>query len=166
MQKIQIPRKSETGELTPGRPPGKTELFSTEQALGARRRLISTPAPISANATLLGSGTVSIWNVSTRRVGPPEAGVSEYSPKAVTLPPGRSDSKVLPSTRAELGVKLKESQALAAVVQLKVTFCAPAAKPPIDETATALASVALEAYQLPPISTAMRYPGAPAAFPA
>src|SRR5208283_739675 len=101
------------------RPAGKTAFWPTDQALRERRRLITTPAPNSANTTLPGSGTVSISYVSKRRVAVPLlASWSEYSPKAVTLSPGRGDVKVLPSTRVVPGVKLKESQALAAVVQL------------------------------------------------
>src|ERR1039458_7539924 len=86
---------------------------------------------------------------------------SEYSPKAVMLPPGRGDAKVLPSTRVVPGVKLKESQALAAVVQLKVTFCAVELKTLAVATETELLNAAVEAYQLPPISTAMRNQGIP-----
>src|ERR1039458_7007057 len=64
-----------------------------------------------------------------------------------------------PSARVVLGVKVKVSQALAAVVQVKVTCCAPTVallKLPADETLRLLASTAVEAYQLPSCWTAMR----------
>src|ERR1035441_8623139 len=98
------PLKQQTGRTDSGSPRRKKTLLSTDQALRERRRLISTPAPNSTNATLLGSGTAvaSIWNVSARMVPPP--GPSEYNPKPVMLPPGRSDPKTLPTERVMPGV--------------------------------------------------------------
>ena len=72
-----------------------------------------------------------------------------------------SDPTGLPSARLLLGLKLNESQALAAVVQLKTSCC------PLVAKAAAFAILLLwtsnweEAYQLPSIWTAMRQPGIP-----
>src|ERR1017187_6898614 len=128
----------------------------------------SPPTPTSISITLLGSGTAvpSIWYESQRRVAIPPTPLvltagSEYNPKAVMGSAGRSDPITPPSARVLPGTKVKESQALAVVVQLKTSFCPLLAKAAAFAMLLFWTSNWEEAYQLPSIWTAMRNPGIP-----
>src|ERR1700693_334651 len=146
----------------PVRPVGKTQLLSLAQALRERRRPNSMPKPTKTNAALLGSGirVPSISYESQRRVATPPAPLvltagSEYSPNAVTGSAGRVPTAP-PSTRDVPGTKVNESQILPA--QFKTNFCPLVAKTAADAVLLLWTSNWSEAYQLPSIWTAIRYP--------